>query len=147
MDIGIFIALFAITGGFAIAFYAVWLDGRKRQLRHIERMAMIEKGIAPQALAENLADGRAVSPGSRRSQRSSGVFMICVGIGLGFMFYQQDEVLRSVWIGAYIALVGVASLVNALSTSATHVSGSAGHLTDPDTLKALTLNPERKPSA
>ena len=40
--------------------------------------------------------------------------MICIGIGLGIMFYQQNQGLRSVWIGAFIALIGVASFVNAL---------------------------------
>lgn len=111
---GIFIALFAITGGFGIAIYAMWLDSRKRQLRHTERMAMIDKGIAPAELTESFAESKVWSPGMRKSQRSSGVFMICLGIGLGFMFYSQRGGIQSVWIGAFIAMFGVANLVNAL---------------------------------
>ena len=114
MDIGIFIALFAISGGFGIAIYAMWLDSRKRQLRHTERMAMIEKGIAPSELTESVAGSKAWSTGVRRSQRRSGVFMICLGIALGFMFYSQRGGIQSVWIGAFIAMFGVANLVNAL---------------------------------
>jgi hypothetical protein len=114
VDFGIFIAVFAISGGFAIAVLAMWLDSKKRHLRHVERMAMIEKGIAPSELTESFAEGKVWNPGSRRSQRSSGVFMICLGIGLGFMFYSQRGGIQSVWIGAFIAMFGVANLVNSL---------------------------------
>ena len=114
METGIFIAIFAITGGLSVAFYALWLDGKKRRLRHVERMAMIEKGLVPSVEAESIVAGEPFGRGHLRRQRSSGVFMICVGIALGFMFYQQHQGVRSVWIGALIALVGVANLVNAL---------------------------------
>jgi putative copper export protein len=114
MEIGIFIAIFAVTGGFAIAFYALWLDGKKRRLRHIERMAMIEKGLVPSSEADSIVAGQPFGRGEFRRQRSSGVFMICIGIALGFMFYQQHQGFQSVWIGALIALIGVANLVNAL---------------------------------
>ena len=114
MDFGTFIALFAISGGFGIAVLAMWLDSRKRYLRHTERMAMIEKGIAPSELTDSLGDSRGWSPGVRRGQRSSGVFMICLGIALGFMVYSQRGGIQSVWIGAFIAMFGVANLVNAL---------------------------------
>ena len=40
--------------------------------------------------------------------------MICLGIGLGFMFYSQRAGIQSVWIGAFIAMFGVANPVNAL---------------------------------
>jgi hypothetical protein len=113
-DFGVFMAIFAVSGGFAIAVYALWLDGRKRHLRHIERMAMIEKGITPPSLATSVAEGENWSPGSRRRQRRSGVFMICLGIALGILFYSQRQGLQSVWIGAFIAMIGVANLVNAL---------------------------------
>jgi hypothetical protein len=77
-------------------------------------MAMIEKGIAPSALTQALAEGKPWGPAARRGQRSSGVFMICLGIGLGFMFYAQHRGIQSIWIGAFIAMIGVANLVNAL---------------------------------
>ena len=114
MDIGIFIAIFAISGGLGVAVYAIWLDGKKRQLRHIERMAMIEKGITPPAVAENIMEGRTTHPAVRRGQRSAGVFMICLGIGLSFMFYDYQEGVKSIWIGAFIAMIGLANVVNAL---------------------------------
>ena len=114
MEFGPVIAVFAVSGGLGIAVLAMWLDSKKRHLRHIERMAMIEKGIAPSELVESFPEAKAWNPGSRRSQRSSGVFMICLGIGVGFMFYSQHGGIQSVWIGAFIAMFGVANLVNAL---------------------------------
>jgi hypothetical protein len=114
VDFGIFIAVFAISGGFGIAVLAMWLDNKKRQLRHIERMAMIEKGIAPLAVSEGVVEGRPVGGEGRRNQRRSGVFMICIGIALGFMFYRQNGGAQTVWVGAFIAMIGVANLVNAL---------------------------------
>ena len=114
MDTGIFIAVFAISGGLGVAYYAIWLDGKKRQLRHIERMAMIEKGIAPTAVADSFVDGPPSGPVSRRRQRTSGVFMICLGIALALMFGLGSGRWGSVWIGALIALIGVANVVNVL---------------------------------
>ena len=114
VDRGIFIAVFAISGGFAIAVLAMWLDNKKRQLRHIETMAMIEKGMTPSELTEDFVEGKPWGGGGRRGQRRSGVFMICLGIGLGFMFYRQTGGAQTVWVGALIAMIGVANLVNAL---------------------------------
>ena len=112
MDFGRFIAVFAISGGFAIAALGMWLDSRKRHLRHIERMAMIEKGMAPFDVAGRSVDGSPWAP--RHSQRRSGVVMICLGVALGFMLYSQRGGFHSVWVGAFIAMFGVANLVNAL---------------------------------
>jgi hypothetical protein len=76
----------------------------------MERMAMIEKGIAPPALMESAGiNGR-----DARKQRSSGVFMICLGIGLAMMMGLSMGSWRNVWIGGFIAMFGVATLVNAL---------------------------------
>jgi hypothetical protein len=111
---GIAIATLAVGGGLGIAVYAMWLDGKKRQLRHIERMAMIEKGIAPAGVIDAASEiGR--SDRARRGQRRGGVFMICLGIGLAIMFGLKDGAWNwgQVWIGAFIAMFGVANLVNA----------------------------------
>jgi hypothetical protein len=90
----------------------MWLDGKKRQLRHIERMAMIEKGIAPPALLDGAENGGRSDRG-RRGQRRSGVFMICMGIGLTLMFALMHGDWRQAWIGAFIVMFGLAALINA----------------------------------
>jgi len=98
----------AIVGGLGVAYYSIWLQSRARQMKHKERMAVIEKGILPPALME--AD--AVSGRGRHSQRGSGVFMICMGIALSLMMWLTSGI-KNVWIGAFIALFGVANLINA----------------------------------
>ena len=112
---GIGIAMFAISGGFAIAFYALWLDSRKRQMRHAERMAMIEKGLAPSSIVDAPAETGAWDAGRRRSQRSSAVWMICLGTGLALMFLLvNDGSWRQTWIGGFLILFGIANLVNSI---------------------------------
>jgi hypothetical protein len=112
---GLGIATVAVVGGFGIAVYAMWLDGKKRQLRHIERMAMIEKGIAPPALMDSPDENGGRGDRARRGQRRGGVLMICLGIGLAIMFGLKNGGWEwgQVWIGAFIAMFGVANLLNA----------------------------------
>ncbi len=111
--LGVFIAVVAVCGGLGVAYYAMWLNGQKRKMRHSERMAMIEKGLMP-PLADGLAAAGEESFAKRREQRRSGVFMICFGIGLSFMFGLANNGWRTVWIGILIAMIGVAELVNAI---------------------------------
>ena len=111
--IGVGIATVAICGGLGVAYYAMWLDSKKRQLRHIERMAMIEKGIAPTVPGDPGDEAGGWNTHKLRSQRRSGVFMVCLGIGLAFLFGGDGD-WGDVWIGGLIAMFGVANLVNAL---------------------------------
>lgn len=111
---GLWLGFLSVVGGFAVAFYAIWIDSKKRQLRHTERMAMIEKGLIPTGEGREVYAQITTGSASRRSQRRSGVFMICLGIALSLMFGLSSESWNTVWIGAFIALIGVANLVNAL---------------------------------
>lgn len=65
-------------------------------------------------MVDHIMEAKPNTAAERRGQRASGIFMICLGIGLSFLFYKYEEGLRSIWIGAFIAMIGVASLVNAL---------------------------------
>ena len=79
-------------------------------MKHMERMAMIEKGIAPPALIEStVTTGR-----DARKHRRSGVFMVCLGIGLAMMMGLSAGSWRNVWIGGFIVMFGLANLINAL---------------------------------
>jgi Domain of unknown function (DUF6249) len=108
--IGIGIAVIAIVGGLGVACYALWLDSKKRILRHRERLAMIEKGLMPAAFLNEPQQ----CVRRHREDRRNGVFMICLGIGLGAMFGLQQDSWRHVWIGVVIAMFGVSHLINAL---------------------------------
>jgi hypothetical protein len=106
--LGVGIAVFAIGGGLGVAYYSVWLQSKAREMVHRERMAMIEKGLAPAALT-------GAEPARRRRtyQRASGINMICIGLGLAIMMGLMVG-WGMIWVGAIIALFGVANLVNAL---------------------------------
>jgi Flp pilus assembly protein TadB len=106
---GIGVAVLAVTGGLGVAYYAMWIDSKKRELRHRERMAMIERGLVPPAAVEGFERSR-----RPRDSRRSGVFMICLGVGLAVMFGLMHQSWRQVWIGALVGMFGVANLINGL---------------------------------
>lgn len=109
--LGLGLGAFSVLGGFAIAFYAIWQKSKSRELRHREHMAMIEKGIVPPPLAEAFAAG---DEKPAKVRRESGIMMICIGIALMMFFGLSSGSWRSVWIGGFVLMFGVASLISAL---------------------------------
>ena len=109
--LGIGLGVLSVVGGFAIAFYAIWLKSKGRQMRHEEHMAMIEKGLVPPAAAEFYAGGEYFS---FRRRREAGIMMICIGIALMMFFGLSSGNWKSVWMGGFVLLFGVANLVIAL---------------------------------
>ena len=101
------------AGGLGIAVYAIWLSGKARQMRHRERLAMIEKGLAP-APSGYLEDGHDGQGRSYRSRRDGGIMMICTGIGLMMLFGLSSGNWKNVWIGWLVLMFGVGNLVVAL---------------------------------
>lgn len=111
--IGLAMGFTAIAGGLGIAIYAVWLSGKARDMRHRERLAMIEKGLAP-ASSGDLDLGHDRHGRSYRSRRDGGIMMICTGIGLMMFFGFSSGNWKSVWIGGFILMFGVGNLIIAL---------------------------------
>lgn len=111
--LGMWLGFISVLGGFAIAFYAVWLKSKARQMRHREQMAMIERGLVPPAAVEESASTGG-GPRPFRSRRDSGIMMICIGIGLMMLFGLGSGNWKNVWIGGFVAMFGVANLVTAL---------------------------------
>jgi O-antigen ligase len=109
--LGLGLGFFSVLGGFAVAFYAIWLKSKAREMRHREHMAMIEKGLVPSQSAEPFAVGD-VKP--FRVRRESGIMMICIGIALMMFFGLSSGNWRSVWIGGFVLMFGVANLISAL---------------------------------
>jgi hypothetical protein len=105
------IPIVSIIGGLAFAAYAMWVKARMREVHHRERMAMIEKGITPPAEADSAKMDYQYQSSKRRG---AGIIMLFVGIGLAFMLgYGQGQGMRGYSIGAFIAFIGVAQLINA----------------------------------
>jgi hypothetical protein len=111
--IGLVMGFTAITGGLGIAIYAIWLSGKAREMRHRERLAMIEKGVAP-ASSGDLEHGNDSHGRSYRGRRDGGIMMICTGIALMMLFGLSSGNWKNVWIGGFIAMFGVANLVIAV---------------------------------
>ena len=108
---GVSLGFLSVAGGLGVAYYAMWLKSKGREMRHREHMAMIEKGLVPPAVAESAAVGD-WKPAKHR--RDSGIMMICIGIGLVMLFGLGSGNWRSVWIGGFVAMFGLANLVIAL---------------------------------
>jgi hypothetical protein len=111
--IGLVMGFTAIAGGLGIAIYAIWLSGKAREMRHRERLALIEKGLAP-AISGDLEHGNYGQGRSYRSRREGGIMMICTGIGLMMFFGLSSGNWKSVWIGGFILMFGVGNLIIAL---------------------------------
>jgi O-antigen ligase len=109
--LGLGLGFFSVLGGFAVAFYAIWLKSKAREMRHREHMAMIEKGLVPPQQAESFAVGEFKPV---RVRRESGIMMICIGIALMMFFGLSSGSWRNVWIGGFVLMFGVASLISAL---------------------------------
>jgi uncharacterized protein DUF6249 len=111
--IGLAMGFTAMAGGLGIAIYAVWLGGRAREMRHRERLAMIEKGLAPADSYEPAHGSWGLGEGYRH-RRDGAIMMICVGIGLMMLFGLSSGNWKSVWIGGFITMFGVGNLTIAL---------------------------------
>lgn len=110
---GTWIPIVAIVGAFSFAAYNLYLKMKARQLMHQERLAMIERGLAPPPVnPAELEDW----PKRKRSSRHVGVILIALGIGLPFLiFFEGDESLgEAVSIGALFLFLGLGFLVNAM---------------------------------
>ena len=110
---GMYLGLLGLVGGLGTAYCSIWFAFRARQLRHQERMAMIEKGLVPPEYSDAELSVKGHGWGDGRSRKSSGVFMICMGIAISLMFYLTTGV-RNTWIGAFVILFGVANVIGAM---------------------------------
>ena len=109
--LGLGLGFFSVLGGFAIAFYAIWMKSKARELRHREHMAMIEKGLVPPQRAETIDVG---GYKTAKGRRDSGIMMVCIGIALMMFFGLSSGSWRSVWIGGFVLMFGLANLISAL---------------------------------
>lgn len=120
------VAIAAITGWALLTLYRMYQAGQARDRLHRERLAMIDKGLVPPPESdprqfERMMDWHPSSAGSRdRGSRSlrTGLLTIATGIGLALMNYLQAgdalDARRGLGVGALLAVIGIAFLVNAM---------------------------------
>jgi hypothetical protein len=117
------IPIVAIIGGLSIGAYSMYLRMKARALIHQERLAMIEKGLAPPPLsAAELPD----FPRRRRSSRQIGVTIVAVGVGVAILIALNGEIRPALGVGGLLVMIGAGFLLNAIldrRESATPASG------------------------
>jgi hypothetical protein len=109
----LFVPIAAILGGLGFAAYAISIKARMREMHHRERLAMIEKGMTPPPLPE-----RPDRDFGCRRRRGTGILCIFVGLGLAFLLgYGNGQGMHGYAIGAFVALIGVAVVINSILDS------------------------------
>ena len=118
----VLIPITAILGGFATAIAATMARARVRELEIRERIAMIEKGLMPPPEVDPRGFDRAMDRYDRiqwttsaARHRSAGIVFLGIGIGLFFMIgIAGGEPDVGVGVGGFIAVLGLAFLINSL---------------------------------
>jgi type VI protein secretion system component VasF len=134
MNEDILIAIIAVGGGLGLGAYSMFLTARMREMRHRERLAMIEKGMAPSADSAGWPDwDEGLRHRPYRQRRRSGVLLIFVGFGLMLLLgFGHQLAVQGLALGGFIALIGVAHLVNDwLDRRAPKVSNPSPHDSSP----------------
>jgi hypothetical protein len=120
------IPLAAVLAGPAIVIFGMWTRSRTRELEIRERIAMIEKGLVPPPerdpagfeQAMRLTRDRPWRAGAAARHRRAGITLIGVGLGLMLMIgFAGDEPRNAVGVGGFIAVLGLAFLINSLFES------------------------------
>jgi len=117
----VILSALGILAGVAVIWMAMQNRRQIRELEHRERLAMIERGLAPAPEVDPLGFEKRFGPqrppppaGSVRA-RSGGVIMI--SLGLAFMFlmtFAAGEPSVGIGIGGAFALVGAGFFVNSM---------------------------------
>lgn len=110
------IPLSIIVGGVVIIVMAMRQRGLTMEMKHRERMAMIERGVVPgpardPAEFERWQERHEHQPAARAT--SIGVLIAALGIGLMLMIaFAGGSVGAGVGVGGSIAVIGVAFIIN-----------------------------------
>ncbi|MDP1569821.1 MAG: hypothetical protein Q8L86_07440 [Vicinamibacterales bacterium] len=108
-----------MLGGIAIVMLAMHQQTRRREMAHRERMALIERGLAPspeqdpQGFAALTGTNEPVRPHSR--SLSAGIVIIGMGLGMMLLIGVAGETPSvGIGVGGAIVVLGCAFVVNAL---------------------------------
>ena len=109
--------LTVLVGGIAIVAIAMWRQTKVMEMRHRERMALIERGLAPSPESDparfDAADSFRPQPAAPHRYTTLGVALVGIGLGLMMMIgFAGEAPGPAVGIGGAIALLGAAFLVN-----------------------------------
>src|SRR5438105_9481614 len=139
-SIWVLVPITVILGAFATAIAATMARARVRELEIRERIAMIEKGLMPPPEVDPRGFDRAMDRYDRiqwstsaARHRRAGIVLLAVGIGLFFMIaIAGGETSAGVGVGGFLAVLGLAFLVNSLferqhpAQGSSNASGTSG---------------------
>jgi len=115
------IPITVIVGLWVFLITAAMARARVRELQIRERIAMIEKGLAPAPEVDPQGFQRATAVYEqfkrRRPQRhrSAGVTLVSLGLGLMLMIaFAGDSPQKAVGIGGFVVMLGMAFIVNGM---------------------------------
>lgn len=108
--------IIAVAGGILIALLAMWQQTKLQEMRHRERLAMIERGLMPPPERDPAAFhaiDRSYDPPARFV--SFGIAVVAVGLGVMLIIaFAGGAPGPAVGVGGAITLLGVAFIVNGL---------------------------------
>jgi hypothetical protein len=117
------IPLATLAAGIAVIFMALRYRRAAMEMRHRERLAMIEKGLLPSPEADPLRFDLAVAapfaPSTGRSSRAFSGGILVIGFGLALMALigvAGESPAEAIGIGGAVALIGGAFVARALLT-------------------------------
>jgi uncharacterized membrane protein YphA (DoxX/SURF4 family) len=121
-DFMIFVVVITAVVGFWVFLIAAAMSrARVRELQVRERIAMIEKGLAPAPEVDPQGFQRATAVLDHRKRRrpqrhrSAGVTLVSVGLGLMLMIgFAAEEPQKAVGIGGFVVMLGMAFIVNGM---------------------------------
>jgi hypothetical protein len=108
-------AFLSLIGGVLIIIAGLRQHTRKLEMRHRERMAMIERGLVPGPAADPEAFERVDLPPDHPPSRATSIGVVIVALGFGLMLliaFAADAAEAGVGVGGAIVMVGAAFIVN-----------------------------------
>jgi hypothetical protein len=123
-DVALFmIPTVTIVGGVALILMAMYQHTRRLEMRHRERMAMIDKGLAPPPERDPSAFEPARPHGSNRAT-SVGIATVAIGVGLMLLIgVAAGAPEAAIGVGGAVVVLGAAFIVNGrLTTQARQMS-------------------------
>ena len=118
LEFVIIIVVFSViaSGGVLVILASLWHRARLLEMAHRERLAMIERGLAPSELPP-LTDRNSQVRRSARSSRLLSAGIVIVGLGLAIAFligFASSEPEIAVGVGGAIVVLGISLIVTAI---------------------------------
>jgi hypothetical protein len=116
MTLFVILPMMLVGGGILIVLLAMWRQTRIQDMRHRERLAMIERGLMPPPERDPAAfHARDSYPGPHARFVSIGVAVVAVGLGVMLIIgFAGGSPGPAVGVGGAITLLGIAFIVNGL---------------------------------